>query len=223
LPFKIDHVLSENISNPDKALKSKVNRWEYEEEVRIISNEEIDLKVFLPLAGILIMRALLRAAAEIYLPVYLTERGVSFWLAGVSLTILEGAGILGIIISGNINDRIGPRLVLIVSLIGSSIFMYLFLFSQGFLQVINLVLLGFMSLAMVPIGMAIMQEPFPENRSFANGLYLAMLFLVNALAGVSMGWMCDHLGTQQAFLWSIAVCLLGIPFVFMLPGKKSEN
>ncbi len=179
------------------------------------------MKIFLPLSGILITRALLRAAAEIYLPVYLTERGTSFWLAGVSLTILEGAGILGILISGNINDRIGPRLVLIVSLIGSAIFMYLFLSSNGFLQVVNLVLLGLVSLAMVPIGMAIMQERFSENRSFANGLYLAMLFLVNGLAGVGMGWMCDHLGTQQAFMWSIAICLLGIPFVFMLPSTPS--
>jgi MFS family permease len=68
--------------------------------------------------------------------------------------------------------------------------------------------------------MAIMQERFPDNRSFVNGLYLALLFLVNALAGVIMGWLSDALGTQQAFFWSIWICLLGVPFVFMLPKTK---
>ncbi len=180
-------------------------------------------KVFLPLAGILIMRAMLRAAVEIYMPVYLTERGASLWLAGASLTILEGAGILGILISGIFTDKFGSKPILLIGLLGSFIMMYLFLNSSGWQELVFLILLGLISLYIVPIGMTIMQESFPNNRSFANGLYLAILFIVNSLAGVIMGWMSDSFGFQQAFTISMYICLLGIPFVFMLPQKATNS
>jgi MFS transporter, FSR family, fosmidomycin resistance protein len=178
------------------------------------------IRVFLPLAGILIMRAFLRAAVETYMPVYLTEKGASLWLAGASLTILEAAGIIGILLAGYFNDRIGPRWVFLTSLIGSPLMLYLFLTSTGSLQLIFLILLGMISLCVVPVGMAVMQENFPENRSFANGLYLSVLFIANSAAGVIMGGMADAMGTPQAFLWSVFICLMGVPFVFLLPRQK---
>lgn len=178
------------------------------------------MSIFLPLAGILIARALLRSAVETYMPVYLTEKGVSLWLAGASLTILEGAGILGILLAGSINDRIGPHWIFLGSLLGSPLLLYLFLNSSGSGEVVLMILLGMVSLCVVPVGMAVTQENFPENRSFANGLYLAILFLANSAAGVIMGGMADSMGTPQAFLWSVLICLLGVPFVFLLPRQK---
>jgi FSR family fosmidomycin resistance protein-like MFS transporter len=178
------------------------------------------IRVFLPLAGIMIMRAFLRAAVETYMPVYLTEKGASLWMAGISLTILEAAGIIGILLAGFFNDRVGPRWVFLTSLIGSPLMLYLFLTSTGSLQLILLILLGMISLCVVPVGMAVMQENFPENRSFANGLYLSVLFIANSVAGLIMGGMADGMGTPQAFLWSIFICLMGVPFVFLLPRQK---
>jgi FSR family fosmidomycin resistance protein-like MFS transporter len=178
------------------------------------------IRVFLPLAGILIMRAFLRAAVETYMPVYLTEKGASLWLAGASLTILEGSGIIGILLADYFNDRIGTHWIFLISLLGSPLLLYLFLISAGSAQVILLILLGMVSLCVVPVGMAMMQENFPENRSFANGLYLSVLFLANAAAGVIMGGMADVMGTPQAFLWSVLICLMGVPFVFLLPRQK---
>jgi FSR family fosmidomycin resistance protein-like MFS transporter len=178
------------------------------------------IRIFVPLAGIVIMRAFLRAAVETYMPVYLTEKGASLWLAGASLTILEAAGILGILLAGYFNDRVGPRWVFLTSLIGSPLLLYLFLISGGSSQLILLILLGMVSLCVVPVGMAVMQENFPENRSFANGLYLAVLFLANASAGVIMGGMADSMGTPRAFLWSVFICLAGVPFIYLLPDKK---
>jgi FSR family fosmidomycin resistance protein-like MFS transporter len=180
------------------------------------------LKIFMPLAGILIARAMLRAAVETYMPVYLTEKGASLWLAGSSLTLLEAAGIIGILIAAGINDRLGPRWIFLGSLLGSPLMLYLFLQSSGSMQIVMMILLGIISLCVVPIGMAVIQENFPENRSFANGLYLAILFLANSTAGVAMGGLADQFGTPTAFLWSVWVCLLGVPFIFLLP-KPVKN
>lgn len=175
------------------------------------------LRIFLPLAGILIARALLMAAVLTYMPVYLIEKGVSLWLAGSSITLLQASGIIGILISSSIMDRIGARWIFLGSLIGSSLTLLLLLQSEGIMQIIVMILLGAISLSVVPIGMAVMQENFPNNRSFANGLYLSTIFIANSGAGVVMGRLGDLYGMPSAFLWSVWVCLLGIPFIFFLP------
>jgi FSR family fosmidomycin resistance protein-like MFS transporter len=165
----------------------------------------------------MIARAMLRAAVETYMPVYLTERGASLWIAGSSLTLLEAAGIIGILMAASINDRLGARWIFLGSLIGSPLVLYLFLQTSGSVQFVLMILLGIISLCVVPIGMAVIQENFPENRSFANGLYLSILFLANSIAGVVMGGLADQFGTPTAFLWSVGVCFLGVPFIFLLP------
>jgi len=180
-------------------------------------------RVLLPLAGIILARSLLRASAEFFLPVYLTERGSSLWLAGSALTIQAAFGILGTILGGLLNDRIGSKVVMFTSLIGSSLFMFIFLSSSGFAQVASLAFMGACSMMILPVGMAVVQEHFPQNRSLANGFYLALLFAGSALASVIMGVLIDAMGTQQAFSWGILACFLGIPFVFWLPGKPNEQ
>lgn len=186
-------------------------------------NEMISFKaivaVILPLGGILMMRSLLYVSSFAYLPVYLTERGSSLWLAGSALTIQSAFGILGTLLGGILNDRIGSKVVISISLIGASLFMYFFLISNGWLQIIALALMGLCSMMILPVGMAVVQEHFPHNRSLTNGLYLAMMFIASSVASVVMGGLIDALGTQQAFLWGIVACLLGLPFIFWLPSK----
>lgn len=175
------------------------------------------LRVFLPLAGILIARALLMSAVLAYMPVYLTEKGISLWLAGASITLLQASGIVGIFLSSHIKDRIEVRWIFLGSLFGSSLTLFLLLKSEGIMLIILMILLGSISLSLVPIGMAVMQENFPNNRSFANGLYMSALFVSESGAGVLMGRLADLFGMPSAFLWSVWACLLGIPFIFFLP------
>jgi FSR family fosmidomycin resistance protein-like MFS transporter len=173
-------------------------------------------RIIIPLSGVIITRALLRAASEVYLPVYLTERGSSLWLAGASLTLLQGFGIVGTLLAGILNEHIGTKNIMVISTLGPSLFLFSFLSSTGWIQIIFLALLGITSIMMLPIGMVVVQENFPYHRSFMNGLYLAILFASNALASVVMGGLSDLFGTHQAFLWSTFICILGLPFIFWL-------
>ncbi len=179
------------------------------------------LAVMLPLGGIILLRSLMRAASEIYLPVYLLENGASVWLAGASLSILQGFGVLGVVIGGFANDRYGYKPVLLTSTVVSGLGMLAFVFSSGIFQFISLAILGTASMMMLPIGMAIAQKSFPENRSLANGIYLAMLFAINAMMSVVTGFMYDQIGGQMTYTIGGFAIFLALPFVFMLP--KSEK
>jgi FSR family fosmidomycin resistance protein-like MFS transporter len=70
------------------------------------------LAILLPLAGLMLMRSPMRAASEIYLPVYLVENGVSKFLAGSSVSMLLGFGVLGTIAGGFLKDKYGFKKVI---------------------------------------------------------------------------------------------------------------
>jgi Arabinose efflux permease len=178
--------------------------------------------VMLPLGCIVLLRALMRTAAEIYLPVFLLENGAGVWFAGISISILQGFGVLGVVLGGFANDRFGYKPVLSGSLVFSGLGMLAFVFTAGAARIASLAVLGTTSMMMLPIGMAIAQENFPENRSLANGIYLAMVFAINALVGVLTGFLYDQIGGQWTYTIGGLVVLLALPFVFLLPKREKK-
>ena len=190
----------------------------------IEKEEKVPLKalavILLPIAGITIMRSFLRSATLLYLPVYLIENGASVWFAGIAFSISKGIGLIGTVSGGMLNDRLGHRITMIFSLIGSAITLIIFSVTEGITQMVTLGILSVTSQMMLPVGMAIVQKNFPKNRSLANGLYLALLFGINALAGVATGAMYDWVGGQKTFMYSGTIAFFGLPFIFLLPKRK---
>jgi len=86
-----------------------------------------------------------------------------------------------------------------------------------------LLLLGFSAVAVMPVSMALVQESFPQDRALANGIYMAINFLVQALGVLLLGAMADRLGLRSAFTISAAVILLGLPIIFLLPKRGTPK
>jgi FSR family fosmidomycin resistance protein-like MFS transporter len=173
--------------------------------------------LLLPLVGIVTGRVFMLAALTTYLPIFLIEEGSAFWLAGVSLTILEAAGVAGALAGGSLSDRLGRRLVLFVAMLSTPLLMFVFLTSEGWPRFALLLPMGFTALAVAPVMMALVQESFPENRALANGLYMALSFLIRSGAVVALGAAADLFGLHAAFTVSAVVPLLGLPFIVLLP------
>jgi len=181
------------------------------------------LAIMLPLAGVMLMRSPLRTASEIYLPVYLIEEGINKFLASASISLLLGFGIFGTILGGFLKDKFGYKKVMTMSVFVASLSMVFFSKTTGVLQIINLAILGTTSMMILPAGLALVQEKFPNNRSLANGFYLAIVFALNAVAGVVTGFMYDKIGGNTTFLVSGLVSFLGIPFIFLLPKERKTG
>jgi FSR family fosmidomycin resistance protein-like MFS transporter len=181
------------------------------------------LSIMLPLAGIITMRGLMRGATSIYLPVYMREIGASVWLAGASVSIMQAAGVIGILTGGIAKDKFGFKPVMITSILVSTAATLAFAFTGGVLQIMFLALMGIGSMMILPVGMATVQENFPENRSLANGIYLALMFAINALSGVVTGFLYDQLGGNMTFFYAGLSTFLALPFVFLLPKDKKAS
>jgi FSR family fosmidomycin resistance protein-like MFS transporter len=69
--------------------------------------------------------------------------------------------------------------------------------------------------------MALVQESYPDNRALANGIYMAMAFLIRSAVVVALGGIGDKYGLRQGSIISGVLMLLGTPLILLLPRKRS--
>ena len=122
------------------------------------------------LSGITISRAVMKGALTTFLPTYITVKGGSLWLGGISLVILQFAGAAGAFGAGTISDRFGRKKVLIAVSVISPILMWLFMAAGPIFTILVLILLGITILSTGPIMLAAVNERKNDHPSFINGL-----------------------------------------------------
>lgn len=174
--------------------------------------------VFLPLAGILFTRSFLLISLSTFLPIFMSDvLESSLWLAAASLTILEGGGFVGALLSGTLSDRFGRPQVLLFLFSTAPFLFFLFLYGPSILAIPVLIALGLTAISPTPVLLALVQDQFKENRALTNGLFMTINFLTYALAVSAVGVWADQFGLFQAFLFSGVIALFAIPVVSMLP------
>jgi len=179
--------------------------------------------VMIPLTGLIIARAFMKAAVTTYLPTVLTEEGTTLWVAAISLTVLQGAGTVGTLLGGPLSDRVGRRQVLVFSMLTVPALMFAFLAVDGWIRFIVLALIGLAALATTPATMALVQEAFPESPALAQSLYGATGFVLSSVVTVAFGAIGDSVGLRQAFAIGALVYLVGTPLVLLLPGREKAS
>jgi len=176
------------------------------------------VRVFSVLGWLLLTRAFFVGAISTFLPTYMDDVvGSSFLLAAGALTILEAAGVAGVLLSGVLSDRFGRRGILLFLLSVAPLILFAFLQSPPWGYVPLLLLLGFTAFSATPIFLAIVQEQFPNDRALANGIFMSINFLALGI-GVSLtGIFADQIGLRAAFVLTGFIAFLSLPSVFFLP------
>lgn len=181
-------------------------------------------KRFLPLVStialILFFRAALKSALTFYLPVFLESRGESPWFAGISLSVLQGAGVIGTFFAGALSDKFGRRTMMIIATAGAPVLFFLFLHTTGLLQMAVLILTGLFVFATGPLFLAIVNEYKTEHHNFVNAVFMTTTFLVGALMVMVVGFLGDWLGLETTYRIVGVMALFSVPFAFKIPSGK---
>jgi FSR family fosmidomycin resistance protein-like MFS transporter len=172
-----------------------------------------------PLATIIAVWALQVSARMTFLPTFLTQEGESLWFAGIALTLQTGVGWIGALTGGAISDRLGRRVVIFAAMASAAVLMFVFLSTAGWVRLPILMLIGITGPATRAVLMALVQESCPNNRGMANGMLLAISFLLESGSSVVMGALGDLFGLRTAFTLSAVILLLGSPLVRLLPAS----
>ena len=178
------------------------------------------IPLFLTIAGFILFRASMTSALTLYLPIYLSWKGESLWLAGISLSIFQFAGAGGTLLAGFISDKIGRRTTLLITAIVSPFLMWAFIYSNSFFVYPILIITGVLVFAQGPVLLALFQDTETKQPSFVNGIYMTINFAVNSLMVLFVGVLSDYIGLDLTFKISAILALLAIPFVYFLPKGK---
>ena len=178
------------------------------------------LRIFPYLGWLVLGRVAMQAALTTYLPIYMRDvRGLSLGLAAASLTVLEGAGFVGALLSGSLSDRVGRHRMLTILLLISPALLVVFLFAPEWMLIPLLIALGLTAISLQPVILALVQDLFPDNRALANGSYMAMSFALRAVGIWAIGLTADAWGLTAAFILSAGVGFLALPSIHFIPRK----
>jgi MFS transporter, FSR family, fosmidomycin resistance protein len=179
-------------------------------------------RTLLLLSGYLGSRSLMKGGLMGFLPVYLTERGVSIWTAGISLVVLQFAGALGTLAAGPISDILGRRKVLfIVALVSPFLLLGFANASDMFVIMTLLFVTGFFLFAPMPVMLARVNEIRTDHPSFINGIYMALNFITTAVAVLLVGFLGDRFGLNKTYQIAAYLAFGAIPIALMIQNKKS--
>lgn len=179
--------------------------------------------ILLPLAGILIARGFMHASLTTFLPTFVEFETGNLWLAGMALTMFELCGVAGVMASGSLSDHFGRRKILLVSLIGAPIALFLFAWIGGWMRFGALLVAGFTLLSTTPVMLAMVQEHAKSSPSAANGMFMLISFIARSAVVVIVGFIGDQIGLRATYFISAALGLTAIPFIFMLPGAAKKS
>ncbi len=174
---------------------------------------------FLPTFFLTLSRGFIITSLGVYLPTLLKSQGSNLWAAGTSLAIYQFAGVVGALSSGTLSDRFGRKRILFSTMLISSLLFIVFLNLHGWIIIPILILLGFLNLSFQPVMLALTQDHFPQSRSVANGVYMALSFISLSIASIVIGMLGDKFGLHGAFMWSAIISLFALPVLFFIPQK----
>jgi FSR family fosmidomycin resistance protein-like MFS transporter len=177
------------------------------------------LPFFLVLTAFTFFRSLMKAGLTTFLPTYLTAKGSSLWVGGISLSIVQLSGAAGTFLGGSISDKIGRKRTLMIISVLSPLCMWIFTLSKGIYIIPVLILIGFLIIAQAPVLLALVQDLNSEHPSFVNGVYMTINFIVGAIAVVLVGLLGDWIGLDWTYKLSALLGLISIPFIRKLPEK----
>ncbi len=203
--FKIRNISIYDDSNPGLSVKNG-----------ILGTFMECVPLFSKLSGIILFQAVMKGALIMFLPTYITIKGGSLWLGGISLVILQCAGAVGTLGAGTMSDRVGRKTVLIVALSLSPVFMWLFMMADTVSALPLLILLGITLFSTDPVILAVVNERKSDHPSFVNGTYITISFMISALTIMFTGQLADIFGLEVTFRISAGIALLSIPFAARL-------
>jgi FSR family fosmidomycin resistance protein-like MFS transporter len=175
--------------------------------------------ILLPLTGILVSRGFMHASLITFLPTFIKFQTGDLWLAGIALTLVETAGVVGVLTAGYLSDILGRREVLLFSLIGAPVMLIGFVYIDGWLRFAALIATGFTLLSTSPVMLALVQEHCSSSPAAANGLYMMVSFMARSAVVVIVGFMGDLIGLHTTYLICALLGFAAIPFIRLLPRR----
>ncbi len=178
----------------------------------------------LPLAVLILGRALIVGSMGTYLTWYLTDSGLPWARAGYWVTVYEAAGVVGALTTGTLSDWLGRRRTIALATGAAAMLLTGMVLTPGPWKPWWLPFLGFTALSVQPVMLALVQDSAVNHRATANGIYIAMSFLLRPIGVTFIGTLADGWGSwDPALLVAAALAVASLAALRWIPTDALRN
>jgi FSR family fosmidomycin resistance protein-like MFS transporter len=167
---------------------------------------------------IIVLRTLTTSSFSTFVPVMLTQRGLSLAQAGTAVSVYLFATGLGGFFGGPAADRFGPRRVIILSLIAAVPFLAVASLLSGLPFVITLATGGFLLQSTLPVNVTFGQTIAPISAATVSSLMMGFAWGVGGLIVPFVGMLADHIGIDHTLTVMSVVPLVAAALALPLPS-----
>ena len=170
------------------------------------------------------LRAWLFTALVTFLPLWAIEKGCDNTLSGWILTIYLCGSVIGGLIGGALNDKIGYKKVILWALIFTLIPTMYLLFAQqiDILMYIALFVGGGLVMAANPGAIVWGQDLLPDNPGMASGMMLGLSFGLGGFGTMLTGSLAESYGLTMALALTAILLVISIVLVYLTPEKRRQ-
>lgn len=184
-----------------------------------------DASPLLPLVGlsvVSILRALVSVAFINLLPVLFAQQGLELAEGGARLTLFLLSGALGGILAGYAAERFGAKSVTGVTLVLSTPFLLLTVWSSGWVQGLALVLGGGLLTSSHPINVSWAQSLAPHRSGTASALTIGLAFGTAGLLMPFVGALGELVGVAGSLAITTGVAIVASLLVIPIPAAPTD-
>jgi len=157
--------------------------------------------------------------------ILLVQKGISYLAGSMALSGFLLAGIFGGTLAGHLSDRLGRRLVIVISLGLAILLSFAAATTSGSLFFVLLLLAGMTLQASNPVILAQAQEIAPAHASIASAIVMGTGWGTAGLLLIPVGSLADHWGIAtalQVVCMTAFVVYLGLGYSFYHDERFSE-
>jgi MFS transporter, FSR family, fosmidomycin resistance protein len=170
---------------------------------------------------IIVLRTLTTSSFSTFVPVMLTQRGLTLAQAGTAVSVYLFATGMGGFFGGPAADRFGPRRVIILSLIAAVPFLAVAPLLSGLPFVITLAIGGFLLQSTLPVNVTFGQTIAPISAATVSSLMMGFAWGVGGLVVPFVGMLADHIGIAHTLMVMSAVPIVAAALAWPLPSARS--
>lgn len=169
---------------------------------------------------VMVLRAIVGQSFLTFMPVFYVDKGLSVVAAGAIVSLFTVAGSGFGLLAGHWADRIGFKPVFVTAHLLMTPVLLILLHAGGGWVYPASALAGGITLATMPLGVAMAQTLAPKGRSMVSSLMMGLAFGLGGAVSPLVGKLADVYSIQTVLNFVALMPLLTLPPIFLFPRVK---
>jgi FSR family fosmidomycin resistance protein-like MFS transporter len=158
-----------------------------------------------------------------FVPLWEVARGHSKSYGNTLLSLVLLGGVAGTLCAGPIADRVGRRVVLVVSLLLTPGLILLYVLAGGLAGGVAVVAAGAAIVSTFGVTIVLSQEYLPSRIAMASGMSVGMATGLGGLAAVALGALADSIDLRTALIATAVAPAVGVLVTLLLPSDRQAR